>query len=160
MNFLQSCASQSDLSARALQEAEAESESDYEKEPEPLIRKDQSKMQRSAMVKVKQRVVSKPLLRSTYLLGRRPRTPKPSLDGCEDSEEEDAPLKETCIKIIAEMRQNGLKIIPDAKSDALQQFPNCKLENSIINETLNNAKSAISPPKQIHNTYITMNTSS
>lgn len=112
-------------------------------------------------------ILTKPLVRSSYLTGRRlkqgissPRTTPESNETSSEVNNEDVSLKETCMKMLAEMRQNGLnKIIPDTKPETMKQYPNCKLENSIINEGLSNAKSVISPPKHIHNACIKMNIS-
>lgn len=168
-----SSASLSEHSARALQEAEAESESDYEKEDIEEIQKPRAsavnKPAGKSKISSKATVLSKPSVRSSYLTVRRsksgiPSSPKSTMTGSNETvsetANEDTSLKETCFKMLAEMRQNGLKnIIPDSKPDQVKQFPNCKLENSIINEGLSNAKSVISPPKHIHNACIKMNIS-
>lgn len=74
--------------------------------------------------------------------------------------EEEFALKETSINIIAEMRSNGLKFTPDSKQDILKSFPSCKLENSLLGDSLNNGKAVLSPTKHIHNNCIKMNSTS
>ncbi|KAK6627894.1 hypothetical protein RUM44_010376 [Polyplax serrata] len=156
-----------------------EEPSEYEKGetevPESPPRYPSPPLPRSAVIRAmlskskgsKAAVVSKPMGFSTNLPSRRPRTPVTGLKSSPASVKEDTgltetqvPLNETCIKVLAEMRQNGLKFGSDSKQEKMKQFANCKLENSIINESLTNGKNVLSPSKHIHNACIKMNTSS
>ncbi|KAL0275035.1 UNVERIFIED_CONTAM: hypothetical protein PYX00_003025 [Menopon gallinae] len=174
---VKSSPSQSELSSQALPDGEAEPDSECEVESSKgsETTKDggvtETKKAKSRTL-LRPSVVSKPMVRASFSIERRLRarhSPRPIPDR-EGKKEEALEVKdevaaaEYSLQLLSEVQQQqesnstSLKLVPESNIDTIKQYPSCNLENSIINETLNNGRNIISTPK--HNTCIKMNTSS
>lgn len=172
---LQSSPSQSELSNQTLQEGEAEPDSECEGEGESFKSSETRDVGGTETKKTKTRatgrpsVVSKPLARTSFSIERRAKTrlsarPNPDKEGKkeEDDKKEEAPATDCGLRLLSEVQPQQHSSLKQAECnvESMKQYPSCKLENSIINESLNNGRNIMSTPKHIQNTCIKMNTSS